>query len=71
MLGYSVEDAAVSVLAKEGRLEAPLPPKDNPAGGSATNPPMTGEPKALNDMTLAEKRAEVLKQVESGNISLS
>src|SRR3990167_10023319 len=40
MAGYDVEDATVAVLAKEGKLTAPvvsLPPKENPAGGSATN----------------------------------
>lgn len=71
LAGYSVEDAAVSVLAKEGRLEAPLPARDNPAGGSATNPPMTGESKPLKDMSLEEKRTEVLKAMDRGDISLT
>ena len=69
LAGYSVEDAAVAVLAKEGKLTAPV--VDNPAGGSATNPPMTGEAKPLNDMNLAEKRAEVLKAIDRGDISLT
>lgn len=71
LAGYSVEDAAVAVLAKEGRLEAPLPAKDNPAGGSATNPPMTGDVKPLQDMTREEKRAEVLKAIDRGDINLT
>lgn len=71
LAGYSVEDAAVAILAKEGKLEAPLPKKDNPAGGSATNPPMTGEPKPLNEMTREEKREQVIKAMDRGDISLS
>ena len=69
--GYSVEDAAVAVLAKEGRLEAPLPARDNPAGGSATNPPMKGDVKPLSEMNREEKRAEVLKAMDRGDISLT
>ena len=68
--GYSVEDAAVSVLAKEGKLTAPRI-TDNPAGGSATNPPMTGESKTLETMTREEKRSEVLKAIDKGDISLT
>src|SRR3990167_1272359 len=59
--GYSVEDATVSVLAKEGKLETkapaspPPPPKENPAGGSAINQPITGGAKPVNQMTREEK----------------
>ena|SRR3990167_761453 len=70
LLGYSVEDAAVAVLAKEGKLTMPQPTPDNPAGGSAVNLPNTGEPKPLKDMSLEEKRAEVIKAVDRGDISL-
>src|SRR3990167_7410264 len=58
--GYSLEDAVVATLAKEGKLSA-IQKTDNPAGGSATNPPMTGDIKPLKDMTREEKREEVLK----------
>ena len=68
--GYSVEDAVVAVLAKEGKLNA-IQAVENPAGGSATNPPMTGELKPLKDMTLQEKRAEVEKAIDRGDISLN
>ena len=68
--GYSVEDAIVAVLAKEGKLSA-IQATENPAGGSATNPPMSGESKPLNDMTREEKRAEVLKAMDRGDISLT
>lgn len=70
LLGYSVEDAAVAILAKEGKLNA-VRATENPAGGSATNPPISGEPKPLQDMNLQEKRAEVLKAMERGDISLT
>ena len=71
LLGYSVEDADVVVLEKEGKLTMPQPTPDNPAGGSATNLPNTGEPKPLKDMSLDEKRAEVIKAVDRGDISLT
>lgn len=57
MLGYTVEDATVAVLAKEGKLtmETPLAPKENPAGGSAiTN--IGGGEKTISEMTRDEKR---------------
>src|SRR3990167_629144 len=69
--GYSVEDAAVAVLAKEGKQTMPQPTPDNPAGGSATNLPSTGGQKSLKDMSLEEKRAEVIRAVEKGDISLT
>src|SRR3990167_7001633 len=70
LAGYSVEDAAVAVLAKEGKL-ASTQTNDNPAGGSATNLPGQGEPKTLKDMSLEEKRAEVIKAVDRGDIHLT
>ena len=71
LAGYTVEDATVAVLAKEGKLSAGQPVVDNPAGGSATNLPISGEPKPLNDMSREEKRGEVLKAMDRGDISLS
>ena len=69
--GYSLEDAVVSVLAKEGKFSSIKPTPENPAGGSAVNPPMAGEPKSLNDMTREEKRTEVIKAMDRGDISLT
>lgn len=69
MSGYSIEDAAVSILAKEGKLTS-ANSTDSPAGGSATNTPMTGEPKSLSEMTLDEKRAALEKAIEKGDIGL-
>lgn len=70
LVGYSIEDAAVAILAKEGKLTMPQK-VDNPAGGSATNAPMTGEDKPLEEMTREEKRAEVEKAIARGDISLT
>ena len=70
LAGYSVEDAAVAVLAKEGKLTAPRV-IDNPAGGSATNLPGNTGSKPLQDMSREEKRDEVLKAMDRGDISLS
>lgn len=68
--GYSLEDAVVSTLAKEGKFDS-IKKVENPAGGSAVNPPMTGEVKSLQDMTREEKRSEILKAVDRGDISLT
>lgn len=57
--GYSVEDAALAVLGKAGKLgnTPPPPPPENPAGGSAsTVMPKTGD-KPLAEMTKEDKRA--------------
>lgn len=71
--GYSVDDAIVSVLAKEGKLDAikVVIKPDNPAGGSSPNLPTTGDQKPLNDMSREEKRAAVMEEMNKGNISLS
>ena len=71
LLGYSVEDATVAVLASEGKLVMPEPaaePEPNPAGGSAVNQPPTGE-KKLEEMTLAEKREAVVEAERKGEIT--
>jgi len=69
LAGYTVEDATVAVLASEGKLTTPTE-TENVAGGSATNPPSEGGPKPLEEMTREEKREEVLKAVERGDISV-
>lgn len=61
MLGYTVEDATVSILNKEGKLQAtppPVVPKENPAGGSATANIGGGE-KSIDEMSQDEKRAKL------------
>jgi hypothetical protein len=73
MSGYSVEDATVSVLAKEGKLNnytPPSPKHDSPAGGSATNAVQTKMEKPLNEMTKAEKREALIQmENETGGVS--
>jgi hypothetical protein len=63
--GYDVEDATVSVLAKENKLNAtasePLAPKESPAGGSATNAIKAGGEKSLSEMSKEEKREALMK----------
>lgn len=68
--GYSMEDAAVSILAKEGKFTPAAPVVENPAGGSATNTPTSGEAKSLDEMSLEEKRAAVEQAIEKGDISV-
>lgn len=62
LAGYDAEDAAVSILNKEGKLpgmtQAPI--SDSPAGGSATTTLSTGE-KNVSEMTQDERRAELSK----------
>lgn len=62
--GLSVEDAAYAVLGKAGKLggvKAPDPVM--PAGGSAVvTPPQTGS-KPVSDMTQAERRALLEKEI--------
>ncbi len=75
--GYSVEDATVSTLSSEGKL-TPSEPKpeeetkpENPAGGSATTPPVSGGEKKLEDMTSEEKRAKLVEAQERGDLSIN
>ena len=73
MAGYSVEDATVSILAKEGKLQNYTPPvarTESPAGGSATTTMRNDMNKPLNEMTRDEKRAELMKaESEGGDVS--
>ena len=68
MSGYTVEDATVSILAKEGKLNNYTPPArtESPAGGSATNQLKSDSYKTLGEMTKAEKRAELQKMEDEG-----
>lgn len=69
MSGYTVEDATVSILAKEGKLNY-QPQRENIAGGSATNSLQTEGSKTTGEMDRAEKRA-ALVQAENEGGSLS
>lgn len=70
LAGYSVEDATVSVLAKEGKLTSAPQPRENIAGGSATNAMQAQGDKSIRDMERAEKRAALIEaENEGGGLS--
>lgn len=56
MAGYDVEDATVSVLAKEGKLVLPKAEQRSPVGGSAITNAVGDGTKAISEMTREEKR---------------
>lgn len=61
MAGYTVEDATVAVLAKEGKFAGtptPPPPKENPAGGSSDINIGASE-KTIDKMSQEERRAAI------------
>lgn len=67
MSGYTVEDATLATLAKAGRLGIPQslqPTAGDIAGGSApVNPSQGGAQKSISEMTQAEKRTELAKEL--------
>lgn len=71
--GYSVEDATVSVLNKEGKLTPEIKTVEvaPAAGGSAVNQLPDGGQKTLREMTRDEKRAALIEEERKGNISLA
>lgn len=71
MAGYTVEDATISVLAKEGKLTQSDPVRQSPAGGSASNQIQQGGAKSIGDMTRDEKRQAILDAEKKGDISTS
>lgn len=66
--GYDIEDATISVLAKEGKL-TPQVQRQSPAGGSASNQISQGGSKTLSEMTREEKRQAILEAEAKGDIS--
>lgn len=71
LAGYSVEDATVSVLAREGKLNASPIQRDNPAGGSASNQIQGTSNKTVAEMNREERRAAIMDSQNRGDISLS
>lgn len=72
--GYDIEDATISILAKEGKYQPQAPqeqPKENEiaAGGSASIG-FTGNDKTLGEMTKDEKRAALLDIASQGEFRL-
>lgn len=70
--GYDVEDATISILAKEGKYTPPVGKveKETVAGGSANTSMNTGGGKSINEMTQAEKRTALLEAEAKGELSL-
>lgn len=75
--GYTVEDATFAVLGKAGKLgqqktieSAPIS-KENPAGGSAPNQPMTGGAKPVDQMSREEKRAALIEAEARGDLGVN
>ncbi len=64
LAGYTVEDATLAVLGKAGKLgaQAPQPTPPQVAGGSATTNPQSSK-KEVKDMSLAEKREALSKEI--------
>lgn len=63
--GYEIEDATISVLAKEGKYSAPAVPqapveRENPTGGSAATALTGGGQKSIGEMNREELRAALL-----------
>lgn len=70
--GYDIEDATISVLAKEGKLTNAPVREIMPAGGSATNTiTPTSNNKSPSEMSLDEMRAALIQAEAKGDISLS
>lgn len=72
--GYDPEDAAVAVLAKEGKLggtPAPIVPPESPIGGSATTVTTATGDKPLNELTRDELREALKESIDRGDITLS
>lgn len=67
--GYDVEDAAVAVLNKAGKLTPKPVEKVSPAGGSAATA-ITGAPdKTVKEMTQAERKAALTEAEQRGDLS--
>lgn len=69
--GYSVEDATVAVLNKEGKLTASPAPQGPAAGGSATTATLETGGKTVAEMSREERRSALLEAEKRGDISLN
>lgn len=72
MAGYSVEDATVSILAREGKFQNQASPVEKErelvAGGSALNQIPDGGTKSIGEMTRDEKRQALMEADKRGEI---
>lgn len=70
MTGYSVDDATISILHAEGKLNATPVQQGNVAGGSATNQITQSGSKTIKEMSSSE-RWDALKEAEKkGDIGM-
>lgn len=68
--GYTVEDAAVAVLASEGKFTPPeVPVVVEPAAGGSAVTSVGNAPKPLEDMSQADRRAKLLEADTNGELS--
>lgn len=73
MAGYDVEDATISILAKEGKYQAapaPEPKREMAAGGSAAIGITDSVEKPYNKMTRDEMRSQLLEMEQKGEFRL-
>jgi len=70
--GYEVEDATISILAKEGKFSpvVPVVEKETAAGGSASTALKGGEGKSPEEMTQAEREATLKDYEAKGELKL-
>ena len=70
--GYDVEDATISILAKEGKYNPASPPVEieKAAGGSAATALKGNDSKTPQEMSQDERRAMLLEMESKGELSL-
>lgn len=73
LAGYTVEDATVSVLNKEGKFTPTVQqaPQQNVAGGSAPNQVLQTGNKPVSDMSRDERRQALVEAEARGDISIT
>lgn len=71
--GYDLEDATISILAKEGKYTPQIvqAPKQSPAGGSATTNIKAGSEKQIGEMTQDERRTQLVEAEKRGDLALN
>lgn len=70
--GYDVEDATISILAKEGKYNPPAPviERESAAGGSAATAIAGSGEKSISEMSREEKRAALMELESQGKFHL-
>lgn len=66
--GYSVEDAMVSVLAKEGKLSQPAQQSNIQVEGGSAPTTTGGQSKSVNEMSVDEKFAALQEAEKTGDL---